>query len=400
MCCWGYGELSKESGGRGGCGRSAAVGWRWGRSLGGGHATETAGKGDGFEAEKVPNPQKLHCKFYSLSSVWSWALRVLQTPAFFLPSSPKTWEQSCRPRLRGGLVGATRWLRGCVDLWEQMGCWSRCGLFSGWDRGGTSPSSMCRKMIWAIAFLPASSRVQQSWERREKEGCGAMGQGEDIWRTSPKNCCGEWIFQLWHLPLNFIKLYVLMRIHPFMCFTPSIMGRCRCHRVCPVGARYRVGDAVLPSRAACHIHPSTQPFLVCHFVMGNVRQLAAQASDCFLVFAFSFIYYSFFLHVLDVCKSSCFELWREHWAWNAWWRWHLGYIMLVFSWAILCMKVESMSQEERRVIRKAGSIAAMGASGSHQSWSLLLTRSAHRLLPIPGQIYLGDVGCCRRMRLD
>lgn len=63
----------------------------------------------------------------------------------------------------------------------------------------------------------------------------------------------------------------------------------------------------------CHVLPATsiqaaQPFLVCHFVMGNVRQLAAQTSDCFLVFAFSFIYYSFFLLVLDVCKSSCFEL--------------------------------------------------------------------------------------------
>lgn len=90
-------------------------------------------------------------------------------------------------------------------------------------------------------------------------------------------------------------------------------------------------------------HPSLQPsirmpFLVCHFVVGNVQQLAAQTSDCFLVFAFSFIYYSSFLLVLDVCKSSSFEMWREHWAWNAWWWWHLGFFMLVFAWTILCMK--------------------------------------------------------------
>lgn len=47
---------------------------------------------------------------------------------------------------------------------------------------------------------------------------------------------------------------------------------------------------------------------VCHLVVGNVRQLAAQPAACCLVFAFSFIYYSVFLLVSDVCKSSCFEL--------------------------------------------------------------------------------------------
>lgn len=75
----------------------------------------------------------------------------------------------------------------------------------------------------------------------------------------------------------------------------------------------RVCKARGGTRCCCHVLPAAsipaaQPSLVCHFVMGNVRQLAAQASDCFLGFAFSFIYYSFFLLVLDVCKSSCFEL--------------------------------------------------------------------------------------------
>lgn len=159
----------------------------------------------------------------------------------------------------------------------------------------------------------------------------------------------------------------------------------------------RVQGAGRETRCCCHVLPATsiqaaQPFLVCHFVMGNVRQLAAQTSDCFLVFAFSFIYYSFFLLVLDVCKSSCFELWREHWAWNAWWWWHLGFFMLVFAWATLCMKVELMSQEERGGICEPSCIATMGAPGSHRKTVLEDAPNplCAKLLPIPGQVYLRD----------
>lgn len=350
MCCWGYGELSKESDGR----ARLRVRW-WGRSWG--WACHRAGR----------------------EGRWIWSRKGAKSPetALQIPHSvkclvliiegpaetrlfPASMPQGCGV----GWQGRTRWLRGCVHLWEQMGCWPRTGLFSVWDRGGTSPSSMYRKMLWAIGFLPASSTAKLRKKRKRKEGCREMAQGEEVWRARLpfQNCCGEWIFQLWHLPLIVIELYMLMWIHPFLYFTPFCMGQHR-RRVCPVCARRggEHGAAV----TCCLPHPS-QPSLVCHFVMGNVRQLAAQASDCFLGFAFSFIYYSFFLLVLDVCKSSCFELWREHWVWNAWWWWHLGFFMLVFAWAILCMKVELMSQEERGGICEPSCIAAVGGPGSHQ----------------------------------
>lgn len=186
-----------------------------------------------------------------------------------------------------------------------------------------------------------------------------------------------------------------------MHFIPSSTGQCHCHHMWPMcaGAGVETGAA-----DTCSLATSTRaarPFLVCHLVMWNVRQLASQTSDCFLVFAFSFIYYSFFLLVLDVRKSSVFELWREHWAWNAWWWWHLGFFMLVFAWAILCMKVELMSQKERGGICKPRSITAVSAPGSHRRTvqDLLPTHPVHRLLPTPGRVYLGDAGWWR-MRLE
>lgn len=81
--------------------------------------------------------------------------------------------------------GAMSWLRGCINLWEQVGCWFGSALFSVWDRGGTSLCSMYRKLIWAIAFLPALSAAKLRKKRKIKEGCSETGQGELVhWRTS------------------------------------------------------------------------------------------------------------------------------------------------------------------------------------------------------------------------
>lgn len=76
----------------------------------------------------------------------------------------------------------------------------------------------------------------------------------------------------------------------------------------------QLSKAVLRSRqgaGSCRqVFPATsmQPFPVCHRVVGDVQQLTPRTCDCFLLFAFSFIYYSFFLLVVDVCKSPRFEL--------------------------------------------------------------------------------------------
>lgn len=93
--------------------------------------------------------------------------------------------------------------------------------------------------------------------------------------------------------------------------------------LCPLSPLTRAGSRggsccqVFPGTGSCcQVFPGTsiQPFPVCHRVVGDVEQLTPHACDCFLVLAFSFIYYSFFLLVVDVCKSPCFELRREHWA--------------------------------------------------------------------------------------
>lgn len=182
-------------------------------------------------------------------------------------------------------------------------------------------------------------------------------------------CYGKWVsnfetamwnelvacFSLWYLPPTFSKLPVQICIHPLdpprHCMHMSLLllqvlgwaphplygvvslplhvhrgAGTEMQRETPRLTVLGCWSHVLPLLSHPSLQPSFRmPFLVCHFVVGNVWQLAAQTSDCFLIFAFSFIYYSSFLLVLDVCKSSSFEMWREHWAWNAWWWWHLGF---------------------------------------------------------------------------
>lgn len=150
MCCWGYGELLKELHGREGCGCSSIAGWRWGRSWGCLCLSSTregiwilSRKGVKSLETALQIPLSVRCLVWSTESP--------PNTRFFLPSSPKMSQQSC-PQGCGvaGGVGAVSWLRR-----EQMGSWLRSGLFSVWDEGGTSLCSVCKKIIWAIAFLPA-----------------------------------------------------------------------------------------------------------------------------------------------------------------------------------------------------------------------------------------------------
>lgn len=241
---------------------------------------------------------------------------------------------------------------------------------------------MCRKIIWAIAFLPTSSAAKLGKKRKRKESCSEMRQGELVHMENKSHCktaVGN-DFSCCGICPPILSNYILMWIHLFMYFTPSGMGQCHCHHACPACARCREANTVLLSGAACHIHPSSPAFpclSLCY-----MECTAISGSDfCFLVFAFSFIYYSFFLLVLDVCKYSCFELWREHWVWNAWWWWHLGFFMLMFAWAIFLYEcgIYEPGREDWDLWTKLH--CCHGCSSKNQSWKVFLTCSVPGSLP-------------------
>ena len=159
--------------------------------------------------------------------------------------------------------GGTRWLRGCVDLWEQMGCWPRSGLFSAWDAGRTSPSSMCRKIIWAIAFLPASSAAKLRKKRKRKEGCSEMGQGElvrmenkphiskPLWRMNfPVVASAPQFYQTVHTYANPLVHVLYPLWHGTVSLPPCMLRVCKAQRG-------KHGAAV----TCCLPHPFKQPSL-------------------------------------------------------------------------------------------------------------------------------------------
>lgn len=202
MCCWGYGELLKESHGRGRLWAQLCCWVTVEKELGVSVPQKQMGREMDFKQERCQIPRNCSvnstlCQVYGLEhreSSEHQAFSYLHPPRHHSKAVP----QGCRVGSWGGR-GATRWLRGCVNLWEQMGCWLGSGLFSVWDKGGTSPSSMCRKIIWAIAFLPGSSAAKLRKKRKRKEGCSRWAKDNlFVWRTSLtfQNCCGEWIFLL------------------------------------------------------------------------------------------------------------------------------------------------------------------------------------------------------------
>lgn len=179
---------------------------------------------------------------------------------------------------------------------------------------------------------------------------------------------------------------------PVQYFTPSAMGQCHCHRACPACARCREGNTVLLPCAACHIHPSSPAFPCLSLCYGECT--AISGSDFWLFPGFCFFVHILFIFPPCIRCLQVFLLWavKRAWAWNAWWWWHLGFFMLVFAWATLCMKVELMSQEERGGICEPSCIATMGAPGSHRKTVLEDAPNplCAKLLPIPGQVYLRD----------
>lgn len=279
MCCWGYGELSKESHGKGRLWEQLCCWVMVGRELGVSVPRKQMGKKilsrkDAKSTEiALQIPLSVRCLVLSIKSPPNTRL--------FPACIPQNITAKLQTGSWGG-GGAMEWLRGCVDLSEQMGYWLRSGLISFWDRGRTSPSSRGSK---TVAFL--QPWAQQSWGRRGREKRAAVRWAKEnlfIWkaRLTFQNCCGECAVA--SAP-SFIKLYVFMWIYLFMYLT-SLARDCLCHCAHPVCAGRE-------TRCCCHMLPAasiqaSQPFLVCLFVMGHVQQLAAQTSDCFLLFCFFF----------------------------------------------------------------------------------------------------------------
>lgn len=199
-----------------GCGHSPAAGRWWGGSWGGERATEAGGKGDGFEAGKVPNPQKLLCRFHSLSGVWSRASRVPQTAGSFLPASPRTSGQTVP---QGGRVGC-----GAVGLWGSWGSNAVTRRLRGWadleellaqvwfilclGRRRNLIQQHVLESFWdnPVRISPSSSAAKLRRKRTRKEGGTEMGQGELVSvenKSHRSKLPWGMNFPVWHLPPPF-----------------------------------------------------------------------------------------------------------------------------------------------------------------------------------------------------
>lgn len=219
---------------------------------------------------------------------------------FFLPASPKTSQQSCPPRLWGGLIGwqgSYEMAMGLCRLVGANGLLPRSGLFSVWDRGGTSPSSMCGKIIWAIAFLPTLSAAKLRKKRKRKESCSEMGQRELVHMENKSHCktaVGN-DFSCCGICPPILSNCTYSCVSTCSCTLPPLAWHSvtvTMHALCVQGAGRQ-------TRCCCHVLPATsiqaaQPFLVCHFVIWNVQQLAAQTSvSWFLLFLSYIIHFSY-----------------------------------------------------------------------------------------------------------
>lgn len=163
MCCWGYGELSKESQGRGRLWVQLCCWVMVGKELGVSMPLKRMGREMDFKQKKcqIPGNCSANSTLCQVSGLQHLELSKHQAFSYLHPPRhhSKAVPQGCGVGSWGGR-GAMRWLRGCVDLWEQMGCCPRLVYSQCRTEGEPHPAACAGKLFGQLHFSPP--RVQQS----------------------------------------------------------------------------------------------------------------------------------------------------------------------------------------------------------------------------------------------